>query len=267
MDEPVLSPEERQALNGGRWFASLSPSLRHDLVRHGVVRRYADGDTIFVRGEDATCWAAVVHGNVRVSTSHANGRQLTLCYMRPGLWFCDVAVLDEEPRSYDAHAHGPVAMLTVSLEHARAMLRQNHELYPALLRLHASRTRQLFELLQDLQTLSLRERIARQFTSLARRYGVPSLRQPGEIRIGLQFGQEDLAHLVSASRQRVNGELQELRAQGLLDWGNGRWIVRDLEGMRQVAGGEKPQRAVARPAGEPQRGMRLPPGGGYALAA
>lgn len=266
MDEPVLSPEERQALNGGRWFASLSPSLRHDLVRHGVVRRYAHGEPIFLRGEDATCWAAVVRGNVRVDT-HGSGRPLTLCYMRPGLWFCDIAVLQDEPRSYDAHAHGPVAMLTVSLEHARGMLRQNHELYGALLRLQASRTRQLFDLLQDLHTLSLRERIARQFTSLARHYGVPSLRQPGEIHIGLEFGQEDLAQLVSASRQRVNLELQVLRSQGLVAWANGRWVVRDLEGMQKLAGGAPLRPAAALPVATDR--TRLPAAGAaaYALAA
>ena len=120
-----FSPEERQALNSGRWFGSLSPSLRHDLVRHGVVRRFADGEPVFLRGQDSTCWAAVVGGNVRVSTSHASGKQLTLCYMRPGLWFCDASVLHDQPRSYDAHAHGPVAMLTVCIEHAQEMLRRH----------------------------------------------------------------------------------------------------------------------------------------------
>lgn len=244
MDEPVLLPEERQALNSGRWFASLSPTLRHDLVRHGVVRRFKDGEPIFVRGDASDCWAAVVRGNVRVGTSHSTGKQLTLCYMRPGLWFCDVAALHGEPRSYDAHAHGNVALLVVSLKHAQAMLHEHEELYGALLRLHASRTRQLFAMLQDLQTLSLRARLARQFTLLARSHGAPSLRQPGEIRIGLQLGQEDLARLVGASRQRVNRELQEMRAEGLLGTEQSRWLVKNLGGMQRAASGERPQPAV-----------------------
>lgn len=268
MDEPILAPEERQALNSGSWFASLSPSLRHDLVRHGVVRRFADGEPVFLRGQDSTCWAAVVRGNVRVSTSHASGKQLTLCYMRPGLWFCDASVLHDQPRSYDAHAHGPAAMLTVSIEHAQDMLRQHQELYGALLRLHAARTRQLMDLLQDLQTLPLRARIAKQFTLLARCYGVPSLRQPGQIRIGLQLDQEELAQLVSASRQRVNRELQEMRAEGLLASEQGRWLVRDLAGMHRVATGQ-PVRSGMRAAAA-SRGTGNVPGarlGVYAAAA
>lgn len=267
MEEPVLSREERLALNGGRWFASLSPSLRHDLVRHGVLRRYADGQPIFLRGQEASCWAAVVAGNVRVSTTHANGRQLSLAYVRPGLWFCDIAVLHAEPRSYDAHAHGAAAMLMVSHQHAQAVLREHQELYGALLRLHASRTRQLFALLEDLHTLPLRARIARQFTVLARNYGVPSLRNPAEIRITLQLGQEELAQLVGASRQRVNRELQELRAEGLLGTEQSRWLVKDVAGMRRVAGGEAatPSRGTGdlRPVGS----GRPAAAGAYALAA
>ena len=32
MDEPILTMEEREAINGGRWFSTLSPSLRHDIL-------------------------------------------------------------------------------------------------------------------------------------------------------------------------------------------------------------------------------------------
>ena len=33
MDDPILTNEEREAINGGRWFSSLSASLRHDILR------------------------------------------------------------------------------------------------------------------------------------------------------------------------------------------------------------------------------------------
>jgi hypothetical protein len=40
MDEPILTIEEREAINGGRWFSSLSPSLRHDILRCAFVKRF-----------------------------------------------------------------------------------------------------------------------------------------------------------------------------------------------------------------------------------
>ena len=66
-----------------------------------------------------------------------------------------------------------------------------------------ARIRQLFGLVEDLNTLPLR---APRQTAVApvRSYGVPSLENGNEIRIGLQLAQEELVQLLGASRQRVN---------------------------------------------------------------
>ena len=41
MDDPILTIEERAAINNGRWFSALSPSLRHDILRCAFAKRYA----------------------------------------------------------------------------------------------------------------------------------------------------------------------------------------------------------------------------------
>ena len=51
MDDPILTIEEREAINNGRWFSSLSPSLRHDILRCAFVKRFKDGDLIAARGD------------------------------------------------------------------------------------------------------------------------------------------------------------------------------------------------------------------------
>ena len=42
MDDPILTMEEREAINSGRWFSTLSPSLRHDILRCATVKRYKE---------------------------------------------------------------------------------------------------------------------------------------------------------------------------------------------------------------------------------
>ncbi|MDB5941361.1 MAG: transcriptional regulator, Crp/Fnr family, partial [Ramlibacter sp.] len=44
MDDPILSFEEREAINTGRLFSSLSPRLRHDILRCAYVKRFKDGE-------------------------------------------------------------------------------------------------------------------------------------------------------------------------------------------------------------------------------
>ena len=62
MTEPILTIDERAAINAGRWFSSLSPSLRHDILRCTYVRRYKDGDLISAKG-----WVPPVDGYAEAS--------------------------------------------------------------------------------------------------------------------------------------------------------------------------------------------------------
>ena len=207
MDEPILTMEEREAINAGRWFSSLSPSLRHDILRCAYVKRYKDGELIASRGEPPEQWIACAKGAVRVSSTSVSGKQITLTYVEPGIWFGDVSIFDGDRRTHDVYAHGETTTLNVAKADFKKILDTHIELYDAMLRLHARRIRQLFGLVEDLNTLPLRARLAKQLNHLVRSYGVPSLSDAKAIRISLQLAQEELAQLLGASRQRVNQEL------------------------------------------------------------
>lgn len=86
MDEPILTMEEREAINSGRWFSSLSPSLRHDILRCAYVKRHKDGDMLAARGDPPEQWIACAKGAVRVSSTSVSGKQITLTYVEPGIW-------------------------------------------------------------------------------------------------------------------------------------------------------------------------------------
>jgi len=162
MDEPILTMEEREAINSGRWFSSLSPSLRHDILRCAYVKRFKDSDLIVARGDPPTEWTAVAKGAVRVSSTSLSGKQITLTYVEPGVWFGDVAMFDGDQRTHDAYAHGPTTLLCVARNDFQKILSTHVELYEALMRLQARRIRTLFGLVEDLNTLPLRARLAKQ---------------------------------------------------------------------------------------------------------
>ncbi len=213
MDNPILSIDEREAINAGRWFGSLSPSLRHDILRCAYVKRYRDGELISARGDPPEDWIACARGAVRVSSTSISGKQVTLTYVEPGIWFGDVSIFDGDRRTHDAYAHGECTILCVAKADFKKILAAHVELYEALLRLHARRIRQLYGLVEDLNTLPLRARLAKQLLHLVRSYGVPSLSDASEMRISLHLAQEELAQLLGASRQRVNQELKSMERE------------------------------------------------------
>jgi len=235
MDEPILTIEEREAINSGRWFSTLSPSLRHDILRCATVKRYKDGALMAARGEPPEGWIGCARGAVRVSSTSLSGKQITLTYVEPGIWFGDVAMFDGDRRTHDAYAHGDTTVLHVARADFKKILAQHTELYEAMLRLHARRIRQLFGLVEDLNTLPLRARLAKQLLHLVRSYGIPSLENGNEVRIGLQLAQEELAQLLGASRQRVNQELKAMEREEAIRIEPAGLVVRDREALMRIA--------------------------------
>jgi CRP/FNR family cyclic AMP-dependent transcriptional regulator len=234
MDEPILNIDERAAINSGRWFSSLSPSLKHDILRCAYVKRYRDGDLISARGEPPEEWIACARGAIRVSSTSISGKQITLAYVEPGIWFGDVAIFDGDRRTHDAYAHGDSTILCVAKADFKKILATHVELYEAMLRLHSRRIRQLYGLVEDLNTLPLRARLAKQLLHLVRSYGVPSLSDADEVRIGLHLAQEELAQLLGASRQRVNQELKSMEREEAIRIEPGGLVIRDRNILMRI---------------------------------
>lgn len=232
MNTSVLTLEERSNIEAGPWFSKLSPALREAILARTTVRRLGDGAALGARGTPALEWIAVAKGAVRVSSVSLSGKQVTLTYVEPGTWFGDIALFDGLPRTHDATAHGQTTLLIVRKADFRELLAQHVELYDALLRLNCRRLRLMFDQIEDLGSLPLRSRLARQLLLLVRRHGQS---QGDVVRVGLALAQEDLAQLLGASRQRVNRELKRFEREGVLRVEPTRLLVLSREALLAAA--------------------------------
>ena len=232
MNTPVLTIEERHNIESASWFSKLSQPLRNAILSRAYVRRLGDGAAMASRGTPAEEWCGVAKGAVRVSLVSLSGKQVTLTYVEPGVWFGDISLFDGLPRTHDSNAHGETTLLIVRKPDFRELLTQHVELYDALLRLNCRRLRLMFDVIEDLNTRPLGARLAKQILLLARSYGVE---QGQEIRIGLQLAQEDLAQMLGASRQRVNQELKAMEREEAIRIEPGGLVVRDREALMRIA--------------------------------
>jgi len=206
--------------------------LRQAILARAQVRRVDDGAMLSARGAPAEEWCGVARGAVRVSSVSLSGKQVTLTYVEPGTWFGDIALFDGMPRTHDANAHGATTLLVVRKADFKDLLSLHVELYEALLRLNCRRLRLLFDTVEDLNTLPLSARLAKQILLLARSYGV---QQGDEIRVGLQLAQEDIAQLLGASRQRVNQELKAMEREEAIRIESGGLVVLDRAALMRIS--------------------------------
>lgn len=233
MNSSVLTISERNNIETGPWFSKLSLPLRSDILARATVRRLTDGALMSVRGEPAEEWIGVAKGAVRVSSVSLSGKQVTLTYVEPGIWFGDIALFDGLPRTHDASAHGETTLLIIRKPDFKDLLQRHTELYEALLRLNCRRLRLMFDAIEDLNTRPLASRLAKQILLLARSYGVTQGTE--EIRISLQLAQEDLAQLLGASRQRVNQELKGFEREGAVRVEPTRLVVLSKEKLLAIS--------------------------------
>jgi CRP-like cAMP-binding protein len=234
VNPPVLTFDEQSNIESGSWFSKLSAPLREAILARASVRRLADGAPLASRGAPAEDWCGVAKGAVRVSSVSMSGKQVSLTYVEPGTWFGDIALFDGMPRTHDANAHGATTLLVVRKPDFKELLSLHVELYDALLRLNCRRLRLMFDAIEDLNTLPLAARLAKQILLLARSYGI---QQGDEIRVGLQLAQEDIAQLLGASRQRVNQELKGFEREGAVRIEPTRLVVLSKAKLLAIANG------------------------------
>lgn len=234
LNQPGLLDDERATLHGGPWFADLSNALRIAILGTARVRTVASGTLLARRGDTPSAWIGVARGALRLGSPLADGRAFTLEFIGPGQWFGDIALIDDRPLELDVVAQSAAKLLFVSKADLQRLVGHYDELGPALLKLNCQRLRYMFRRFEELQTLPLPQRLARQLQRLAVHFGRPVATG---VCIGLALSQTDLAEIVGASRQRVNRTLRQLHLEGIVRLGESRLQVCDPKRLDDVAHG------------------------------
>ena len=240
---PGLRPLESQRIESGAWFSGLSADLRAAILAEARVQHVKRGARLVERGDVATEWVGVASGALGLATSWRDGRAFTMELLGPGDWYGDIALIDNSPVDLDVVAQVHSTVLVVKREALRDLLTSEPELRHALLQLDCRRLRHMFRRLEELQTLPLSQRVALKLQRLLRQFGSPPALAPavagasGARQIELTLTQGDLAGLLCASRQRINGVLRQLQALGILGCSHGRIEVLSPKRLGDVASG------------------------------
>jgi CRP/FNR family cyclic AMP-dependent transcriptional regulator len=85
-------------------FRGLGVDERRTLLARSRIRNFAAGETTFRMGSPGDNMMAVLTGNVRISLSSSDGRELLLAILFPGEFFGEISLLDGRERTADATA-------------------------------------------------------------------------------------------------------------------------------------------------------------------
>lgn len=214
-------------LSASPWAKGLTPDQSQRVRATVIVRDYAAEAHVCYASDPANVWIGVIDGLVRMVSLSPSGKSVTFAAIPTGSWFGEGSVLKRELRKHSIIAvrESRIALLPEatffwlldsSISFNRFLLTQLNE-----------RLGHFMSMLEYDRLLEPDARVAR---SLAAMFN-PQL-YPGTER-QIEMSQEELGHIVGASRQRISQALQVLEAAGLIKVDYRLITVLDIEGLRR----------------------------------
>ena len=233
-DDPTAVRSAAALLRGSFLFSGLDEDLVRRIIGLAVSKRYADGELLFSKGDEADGLLAVASGQVRISVLSAAGKEILLNLLGPGEIFGEIALLDGRPRTASAVAKGPLNVILLRRRDFLPLLDQSPALSRHIVALLCERLRWTSALIEDAAFLDLEGRLAKRLLLMADDHGKAV---PTGVRIDLRLSQQDLGQMVDASREKVNRRLQVLRQRGAIAIDDGYVVITDRPVLERLANG------------------------------
>lgn len=220
----------RARLMRGQWFSHLPVSLQDSLLKAARLRQLAAGQCLFQRGDPPCGLYAVLEGAVRVGAVNEQGKEALLSLVEAPHWFGEICLFDGQARTHDAFGASQSTLLHIPQSVLLALLEEQPAHWRQLALLMSQKLRMTFINLEQLSLLPAPARLAHRLLMIAEGYG-----QLDEPRRVLQLPQEQLASMLSLSRQTTNQILKDLQGQGIIGLSYGEIEILDAGRLRALA--------------------------------
>jgi len=179
-----------------------------NVVGSSRLRTFRRGQVVCIAGDPGDTLIVVVSGQVKISVRSADGAELTLTVVGPGVTVGEVSVADGGPRSANIETVTESELLFIPRAVVQALCARVPAAAQALTSAIAADLRRLTATTSDLVFLDLPRRVAKMLLSQPRSDdGV----------IGQQLTQEEYARLLGSTRQSVNIALRGFERRGWIE--------------------------------------------------
>lgn len=201
-------------------FKGLSAEQLRALLERCAIRKVRRGECVFREGDVTRTVYLIASGRVRVYVTGDDGREVSLCMLRPGEHFGELSLLDGERHSASVVALDACSLVVIGKEDFLALLNNNPGKMMSLLQVLAKRIRQLTALTRNLALLDVYGRIVRLLLDGA-------IHENGQRIVKEKLTHQQIAELVGSSRTMVSRILKDLHDGGYIKTENGRLMIGD----------------------------------------
>ncbi|WP_054953003.1 Crp/Fnr family transcriptional regulator [Flaviflexus massiliensis] len=192
-------------------FAGLSEEDQAKLTELMSEETLRRGEALFHEGDSGDNLFIIVDGKIKLGHASDDGRENLIAILGPREIIGELSLFDLGKRSTSATAVAPTTLLSLSHEDLMGFIDNHPDMAKHMLRQLAQRLRRTNELMADLVFADVPGRVAKALLDLAARFGERT--QEG-VYVAHDLTQEEIAHLVGASRETVNKSLADFVSRG-----------------------------------------------------
>jgi CRP/FNR family transcriptional regulator, global nitrogen regulator len=207
--------------------------LLHEVGAATVERRYARGEVIFGEGNPDNALYVLTEGVVKLSRSYSEGKEATLVVLGPWEVFGELALGRSAYQYACAEAVTACRLRKVPKVFVERAVKTHPEVALKVVDLLRLELVRYLEMSGCLRPHKAEAKLAKLLSILARRFGGE---EEGRVVIGVRLTQEELARMISSTRESVTHAMSDLRRRGVLAVREGRMIIVDPAGLALVAG-------------------------------
>lgn len=214
----------------------LSTLTQHDwqvLNRLGHKRFYRKDDMVFHVGSPSDEVFILLEGRVKIFELSMEGKEVILWFCFPGELFGLSELFIGGGRQVNAQACSKVEILALKLNDFERYIRQNPNLAMSVIQVLGYRLRQLSSALLNLASDDVTARVVKLLTRLSSHYGKPC---ENGIVLDIALTHQEIADMVSASRQTVTTVLSTLRKKSIIKVQQRFIVILDTQWIEGVCG-------------------------------
>ncbi|HEV8298851.1 MAG TPA: Crp/Fnr family transcriptional regulator [Acidimicrobiales bacterium] len=202
-------------LAGAELFGDLDAGTIDVLAASSDEHTLRRGDIIFAEGDEPDALFVVSSGRIAIANRSVDGRESVVALMERGDLFGEMGLFDGLGRSAEARALEHSVVVSIPYTPIRTLYEERPQLLWRVVRLLASRLRNMDEALADAVFLDVTGRTAKRMLELAGDHD----------EFVLPITQEELAGMVGASRERVNKAIAAFIKLGWIHQIDRRYVI------------------------------------------
>lgn len=209
-------------------FSRLSERELKSLISRVRTQHYRAGEVVFHKDDPGDSFHVILEGLIKIYLASEDGQEAVLVILKPGEFFGELSVMDGAPRSASAMAIQPTVTCTIDRQNFLAFITEQPNAAIGFYTVLASRLRRADGIIADAAFLDLPARVAKTLLELGANFG---RKLPEGLEIDLRLRQQDVASMVSATRESVNRTLAGLEEQGIIRIDRQRITILDREAL------------------------------------